>query len=111
MILFHQGQREPRTGRRRQGAGALAQVKERAPELCIDGELQLDAAIIPEVAAKKSGSDNPLKGRQIFDFPQFIGGQRGLQGGAAVCPCQCLRVLSPGVMQNCERPLPRIKRG
>lgn len=54
---------------------ALAQVKERAPELCIDGELQLDAAIVPEVAAKKCGNDNPLGGKaNILIFPNLSAG-------------------------------------
>jgi len=41
---------------------ATLTAKARAPELCIDGELQLDAAIVPEVAASKA-PQSPLKGR------------------------------------------------
>lgn len=40
---------------------ALAEIKAANPEIVIDGELQLDAAINPEIAAKKC-PDSPLKG-------------------------------------------------
>lgn len=42
---------------------ALNFAKERQPNLLIDGELQLDAAIVPEIATKKVGSDSPVAGK------------------------------------------------
>ena len=46
-------------------------VKEKAPELSVDGELQLDAAIIPEVAELKA-AERPLKGNaNILVFPDL----------------------------------------
>jgi phosphate acetyltransferase len=51
---------------------ALEIVKTRYPELLIDGELQVDAAIVPEVAAAKAPGDSPVAGRaNILIFPDL----------------------------------------
>lgn len=53
---------------------AVAKVKEKRPDLTVDGELQLDAAIIPEVCRRKS-PDSPLKGEaNILIFPNLDAG-------------------------------------
>jgi len=41
----------------------LNEIKDRRPELKVDGELQLDSAIIPEVAAKKSPDNMEVAGQ------------------------------------------------
>lgn len=49
---------------------ALKLVKKPNPDLLIDGELQLDAAIIPSVAAKKAPDSNGVAGRaNILVYP------------------------------------------
>lgn len=54
---------------------ALALIHGRAPELAIDGELQLDAAIDPTVAARKVPGRSPVAGRaNILVFPDLEAG-------------------------------------
>lgn len=51
---------------------ALEIVKSRYPELLIDGELQVDAAIVPEVAAGKVPGNSPVAGKaNILIFPDL----------------------------------------
>jgi phosphate acetyltransferase len=47
-------------------------VRQKQPNLLIDGELQVDAAIVPKVSMKKIKGDNPLKGTaNILIFPDL----------------------------------------
>jgi phosphate acetyltransferase len=59
---------------------ALEMVHERRPDLLIDGELQLDSAIVPEVAAKKVPGGSPVAGRaNILIFPDLNAGNIGIK--------------------------------
>ncbi len=56
---------------------ALGLLKELAPGILADGELQLDAAIVPEVAGIKC-SDSPLEGQaNVLIFPNLEAGNIG----------------------------------
>lgn len=53
---------------------AVPMVKEKRPDFIVDGELQLDAAIIPDIHKRKA-KDSPLKGEaNILIFPSLDAG-------------------------------------
>jgi len=54
---------------------ALQMAKDRDPDLLIDGEFQVDAAIVPAVAARKVPGGSPVAGRaNILIFPDLNAG-------------------------------------
>ena len=59
---------------------AVKIANERRPDLKIDGEFQLDAAIIPEVAAKKVKVPSEVVGRaNVIIFPDLNAGNMGVK--------------------------------
>jgi phosphate acetyltransferase len=51
---------------------AVDVIRKRDPELKVDGELQLDAAVFPEVAKRKVGEGSPVAGKaNILVFPNL----------------------------------------
>ena len=89
---------------------ATIKAQEMDPELAVDGELQFDAAVAPEVGTGQVQGQQGRRPGQHLHLPLHRGRQHRLQDRTASGRLRCLRPHPAGPERSHQRPVPRLQR-
>ena len=87
---------------------AVSIAHEKYPELNLDGELQLDAAIVPSVAKSKAQDSKVAGQANVLIFPNLDCGNIGYKLVQRLAKAEAYGPDAPGYRKTGQRPIPRL---